>query len=320
MAVISIIIPVYNSEKYIEECVKSVCAQTFSDLEIILIDDGSTDNSFKICENFAKNDMRIKLIHKENNGVSAARNTGIEAATGKHFGFVDSDDVIDSKMFERMLAAIEKNDADIAFCGYLSIKKSENLICEYMDSLEIMNRFDAMEKIFCSEDVKGFLWNKLFHTDIIKENNLLFDESLSYCEDLYFVHKYLSFCSKIVYDRSKMYYYRNGENFTNQDLTEKHFTIINAYDMILENEKNKKIKKFINDSFVMVCAGFRLKCAKSKMRKSAHWKQLKDILNKNLCGFLFRKNTFRRKIYVLCVFFAPRLSVKLLKNKSPLVN
>ncbi len=115
---ISIVVPIYNAEKYLDRCIQSILNQSYKDLEIILIDDGSTDSSNKICNNYQKRDNRIKFISQKNEGVSAARNRGISEATGEFIGFVDSDDYIQPNMYETLYGLINKYNCDISICGY----------------------------------------------------------------------------------------------------------------------------------------------------------------------------------------------------------
>ena len=129
---ISVVIPVYNTEKYLKECIDSVINQSYNNLEIILVDDGSTDNSLEICNKYADMDKRIKVIHKNNGGLSDARNVGIENANGKYITFVDSDDFIENDMYELLYNDVCENNAEIAGCDYylfnsLSTSKSDNI-------------------------------------------------------------------------------------------------------------------------------------------------------------------------------------------------
>lgn len=124
---ISVIIPVYNVEEYLERCVNSVLKQTYNDLEIILVDDGSTDNSGKICDELKNKDDRIIVIHKENQGLSASRNIGIEKATGEYITFVDSDDYILEDMYETLYKNLIRNDADISMCKYQYVKEQQKI-------------------------------------------------------------------------------------------------------------------------------------------------------------------------------------------------
>lgn len=128
MPKISIIVPVYNVEKYLEKCVRSILAQTFTDFELILVDDGSPDSSGAMCDQFAEQDQRVKVIHKENGGLSDARNAGIEIATGEYLGFVDSDDYIADDMYELLYTNIVKEDADLSICGIYDVYEGKEPI------------------------------------------------------------------------------------------------------------------------------------------------------------------------------------------------
>ena len=148
-SLISIIVPVYNVELYLNECINSIRNQTYKNLEIILIDDGSTDNSGKICDEYAKIDSRIVVIHKENKGVTSARKVGVEIANGKYIGFVDSDDYIDKEMYKNMLKKILETDADFIDCGCIRFSDSNNIYYPknfYRSDIELneMNRDNIM--------------------------------------------------------------------------------------------------------------------------------------------------------------------------------
>lgn len=206
---VSIIIPVYNVEQYLRECVDSVLNQTCSDIEIILVDDGSTDQSGKICDEYAKMDSRIKVIHKKNGGVSEARNTGIEAASGERIIFVDSDDCI----HPRLLESYRELDDD-----------SATLLCDYTTDMEEWKRFslnnfqEHMEFVVREKFMKLFYkdymnppFNKYFRADIIREYQIRFPEDMSLGEDLIFNMKYLA-AAKCDYRilHGPFYYYREN--------------------------------------------------------------------------------------------------------------
>ena len=144
---ISIIIPVYNVEKYLRKCLDSIINQTYKKLEIILIDDGSTDNSGKICEEYAKKDDRIIVIHKENAGVSSARNRGIELANGKYIGFIDSDDWIEENMYETLYQNLLQFDVDISMCNYSIIRNHKKTFHKHdlEDGILIDNKKEFFE-------------------------------------------------------------------------------------------------------------------------------------------------------------------------------
>ena len=181
---ISIIIPVYNNEKYLERCIVSLINQTYKNLEIILINDGSTDNSRIICEKYLKKDKRVILVNQKNGGVSAARNKGIEIATGSWIGFVDSDDWITENMYEILHINAIENNADISIGGYIRTD-IEKPAFESKKTLEILDNKTALEYLIL--DKEGYatsVWNKLYKIDVVK--NILFDKTIKYGEDLLF--------------------------------------------------------------------------------------------------------------------------------------
>ncbi len=167
---ISVIIPVYNIEPYIERCLRSVIAQTYKNLEIIVVDDGSTDNGGRICDKIATEDSRIKVIHQTNNGLSAARNTGIKESHGEYIGFVDGDDFIDSDMYEYLYALISDNHADISFCRFRhygfpnqwQFKDDERSGIDILDGMSAMKAFFERKK-----DIPGYVWNGLYIKKIV---------------------------------------------------------------------------------------------------------------------------------------------------------
>ncbi len=192
---ISVIVPVYNVEKYLHKCVDSIINQTYKNLEIILVDDGSPDNCPKICDDYVKQDERVKVVHKENAGVSAARNTGIRAATGDYVCFFDGDDFIEKNMVEKMLDAIEKKGCDICVCGY-SVDFYDNLDKEETVKIVIPWNQPSEQKSLIEYEkhlgICGYVWNKLYSVNLLKLLELNFDEEISLYEDLIFNSK--AFC------------------------------------------------------------------------------------------------------------------------------
>ncbi len=202
---ITVIVPVYNTEKYLNKCIDSIIVQTYENLEIILVDDGSTDNSGKICDEYAKKDSRIKVIHKENEGVSVARNTALDAAEGKYIGFVDSDDYIEKTMYEVLYENIVKSQADISVCGFWFVlgnkkKKQHNELTEgeYSSS-------EAMAQMIDGRLFAGHLCNKLFKAEYAKRSG--FEQNIYVYEDMLYVWKYLRKCNKLFFTTQPLYYY-----------------------------------------------------------------------------------------------------------------
>lgn len=200
---ISIIVPVYNVEMYLEECVNSIINQTYKKLEIILVDDGSTDNSSKICDNFAEKDNRIKVIHKENGGLSDARNAGIEIANGKFIQFIDSDDYIDLDMIELLYNNAKKYNADISMCSHYIL--AEECTPEGTNTLTVYNRVEVLKEVLLDEKVRSYAWNKLFASKLFKE--IRFPKGKVF-EDILTIPKLFEKANTIVLDDVSKYYYR----------------------------------------------------------------------------------------------------------------
>lgn len=213
---ISIIVPVYNVEKYLKRCVDSLINQTYKNLQIILVDDGSQDNCAAICDEYSKADSRITVIHKKNAGVSAARNSGLDIAEGDYVGFVDSDDYIHPEMYEFLLRAIEENNGDMSLVWYEFVYEDDNnnlLNCcqEYSVGKVYGNNEDAVMALYNREfRINVGPWNKLYKKNIFKDLRYPTDKIRG--EDESVIHIILSSCNKVVVLKNKMYYYfhRNG--------------------------------------------------------------------------------------------------------------
>lgn len=200
---ISIIIPVYNKQKYLQRCLTSVLNQTYQNLEIIIVNDGSTDNSLKICKEYLKRDKRIKLIsYRKNRGVSFARNQGLKVATGDYIGFVDSDDEIAYNMYEMQLNDIEKYRADFIQCGAIINKKTETLEnrIEYYEGNQYI-----MQTFLNNWIITPYVWDKLFKKDLIKK--IRFDENFTKNEDLFFIFEVVKNANKFLTNNLPLYNY-----------------------------------------------------------------------------------------------------------------
>jgi len=206
---ISIIIPIFKVEKYLRKCIDSIINQTYRNLEIILVDDGSPDKCPDICDEYAKLDSRIKVIHKKNGGLSSARNAGLDIATGEYIAFVDSDDFVDYDMYENMLYRIKKENADIAICNFDNVD-------EYLCSIDELNSISPIkDNIYNKLQLFEYLgqpnywywvvaWNKLYKKDIFKE--LRFKSNVLH-EDEFIIHHLLGKINKIVGTEKRHYHY-----------------------------------------------------------------------------------------------------------------
>ena len=187
---ISVIVPVYNCEKYLPALIDSVLKQTYRNLEIILIDDGSEDESGTVCDTYARLDSRIRVIHQENGGVSHARNRGLEVVTGEYISFIDSDDTLEPNMYELLAKTIQVYGADIAHCGYKHIVGAEIRVVNDTKRVIPQNRSEAVECLISGHLFGSGLWNKLFRSELIRD--IRFHEDLKINEDTLF--NFQAFC------------------------------------------------------------------------------------------------------------------------------
>lgn len=206
--IISVIVPVYNVEKYIEKCLNSIINQTFQNFEVILVDDGSTDASGVICDEFTKKDDRFRVIHRENGGLSAARNTGINAAKGEYITFVDSDDWIKKELLGQLIILLESNGADISECSFFSDEKTifneeEQIYC--YSNKEYMIRL-LEDKIPGS----SFFCGKLFKKELFYNN--FFSVDKKNCEDLFLMPNIIQKAAQIVVTNKRYYFYYQRPN------------------------------------------------------------------------------------------------------------
>lgn len=227
---ISIIIPVYNVREYLKTAIMSMINQTYKELEIILVDDGSTDGSGELCEQFAEQDQRIKVIHKKNGGLSDARNAGIKSATGEYLAFLDSDDWVDNRFIEYLYKTITIHKADIAQVKYLVLPEEihiEENLCNIREQLFGKESFDSAEfnQIINEEGV--VVWNKLYRKSLF--SNIMFPKGC-YHEDNYVTYKLFYESKKVVFTEAYLYFYRYRKTgIMGKNPEERFSSAINAY-------------------------------------------------------------------------------------------
>lgn len=237
---VSVIIPFYNSQSYINRCVESIIKQTYKNLEIILIDDGSTDLSYFLCKKLAVSDKRIRLIHQDNNGVSAARNTGLKEARGLYIVFADADDWLNPTSIQEMIEVASKQYCDYIIFEYRkcnSLSDSRFDTC-YTGSVQAISARQAFYKVINPFGFYGSVWGKLFKTEIINRYNLTFDEKINVGEDLLFVINYMTKISKYYYSNSVVYnYFNNKDSVLHSDKSvnfKKRSSILHVYEILLK--------------------------------------------------------------------------------------
>ena len=208
--IVSVLIPVYNVEKYLERCLESLINQTLTQIEIVCVNDGSTDNSLKILEEYSKKDSRIVIVNKPNGGLPSARNAGLDVAKGKYVGFVDSDDYVQTDMFEKLYQTAEREKSDIVICG-ANIFPEEPRATDWLyaclsPEYKHMDDFNA-DLLFFDQTVTPFLWRTLIRRDLIEENNLRLREDIMLGEDKAFQCKVYPLAKSITVIPDKLYNY-----------------------------------------------------------------------------------------------------------------
>lgn len=251
---LSIIVPTYNVKSYIEECIDSLLTQNYTNCEIIIVDDGSTDGSGQVCDKLKSKDSRIRVVHQENGGLSAARNTGLKFANGKYISFIDSDDVISSSMFSNMINALEKNRADVAICNFeVFNKQSKYKSLRYKD--EVIDYSGENQIKFFGAALDSSC-NRVYRAEVIKKLGLEFEPKSKVAqEDYWFLVRLFTYIYRIVTVSSCYYKYRErGSSITKShsdgDITKRcldFLTLSKAY--ILKNS-DKKCNDFLNYAYV----------------------------------------------------------------------
>lgn len=303
---ISVIVPVYNAEKFLRICIDSLLAQTFQDYEVVLVNDGSTDGSGKICDFYAEKDCRIYVIHQKNAGVSAARNKALEKVSGEYIFFLDSDDVLPEDAFEKLIHA----DADLVIGSVLEVDECGQLngISQYLPN-QVLSRERALEALFDESQwgYQGYLWNKLYRRSIIVDQNICFDPTIQYNEDRLFLLEYLLSCSKIMLISDVVYYYRQQEKSAlaqiKQGFKPAVLTELDAFEAmkILVKEEYPRLYQdisrltFEKSLYWLDKASKRYPCEKKKLRKYV-------FQNAKICMKISGKSPlYKIKLIVHCI-------------------
>lgn len=301
---ISVIVPIYNAEKYLYRCIKRILTQDYTELELLLIDDGSTDNSGTICDEYAIKDNRIRVFHKENGGVSSARNWGLDNAIGEYIMFVDSDDYMLPGMLEVMLSTLESKKADLVVCG--TTETGGGYWTPIADVDYLINQLKENFVSLLHTELLSPPWNKIYKKEIIGSNR--FCEDISFGEDLLFNIQYLEKCENISFIKESPFYHeKENENslvvkFNRNRLLdiEKVWVVVDRF----SEDKEGLYSKYLRDLIVYI---------RQLLRTEQYlWSEKKNILEEWYSIALIKSlNLFNYKIYYL-----NWVLLLLLKNKQ----
>ena len=320
MPILSVIIPVYNTGKYLKKCLDSVINQTLDNIEIIVINDGSTDDSLQIINEYIEKYNNIKLIHKKNEGASIARNIGICKAKGKYITFLDSDDYIDLDMYKDMIFKLEKESADVIQCGIDFIDQYSEQTIRYLqnDILNLDNN-DAL-KLFINLKITGYTCNKIYKRTLFIENNITYSNIPCY-EDMEVVLKSIMNCNKFLSISNCYYKYRQVEGSLSNKVTEKHIKIytneVKRWLEILDNGEQMSFSSYIetfNITTFMTALNWYIKIKDFNRKKiykdfNIYFKDIipdvniaKCLLNKDISrGFKLTYILWKLRIYDLVI-------------------
>lgn len=301
---VSVIVPVYNSEKYISRCIDSILNQENISLEIIIIDDGSNDGSLNICKAYEQKHKNICVVASKNNGPAAARNKGIVGARGKYVTFVDSDDYISKDMYSKMFSLARSSCADVAICGFMKTSTNEKSV-SYLSKLLVPNKI-YKDKEITNVILKSYyngidivipsLCNKLYRTNILKENKLLIDENYVRAEDYWFNFEVFKLVKSVVYINEPYYNYWNNENSVMHTYRENQFEqSTKTHEKLLEYnktfnfdiDKNKFYKSYLYETAIIIKNIYGMHLSKKekyiKLKSIVENNTYQDAINYTAC-------------------------------------
>lgn len=314
--ILSIIVPVYNVEIFLKQCIDSILSQTFYNFELILVDDGSPDNSGIICDEYSKLDNRIKVVHQENGGLSAARNVGIDIAEGEYIGFVDSDDWIDSEMYEKLYKRAVDEKSDIVACNYYCMDKYGGIKPRVLNAIDLeYDKESAMKEIFTNNILAFSAFNKIYKRDLF--DNLRYKEGII-VEDMDIAYKLVFRSKKISFLKDCLYYYRYNANSIlrkkfNMKRLDEYFVKKDMYHFYalhypeLENYLYFELCVTGIILYTYICIYFPTMSREYKYLVNLDHKRLKLLIKNDRLNF---KNRVRVRIFM----FSPKLHLLICKN------
>lgn len=308
---ISVIVPVYKAEKYFDKCVNSIINQTYKNLEIILVDDGSPDICGKMCDEFAEKDSRVRVFHKENGGQSSARNVGLDNMSGEYVGFVDSDDWIEPNMYERLMSLIKKYDAQISACGtkleYLN-GTSGYFNPDYPNDTKIRyySTFEALEQTFNNTMITYSPCDKLYQSEIF--SSLRMTEGRIY-EDMEIIPKCIELADRVVYDPIPLYHYNLTEESTIRgEFDLKQFAQVDvAFERAQEySVKHPKLYHKAISSYMEICLNV-IHCSKNIEKCNERRQEIISKLRKKTDSETMKELSKKAKIKLIALKISPYL-------------
>lgn len=310
---ISIIIPVFRVEEYINRCLESVLNQTYSNLEIILVDDGSPDRCPQICDDYAKIDERVVVIHQENKGLSGARNAGIAVAHGEYISFIDSDDYIQSIYIEQLYSTLTNSGKRLVACSYSN--KEELLNDELVDNFEVYSAENAIKEILLERAFQPSAWGKLYDRELFSQ--VLFPEGKIF-EDYATAPLFFHLADGLAYCKSKLYYYTyNDESITKSSFNKKqlqYFEIANNINDFLREYYPQLLKHALRRDENVAISYFKKMCEDGYSSKDDIDYTIKKIKS-GLREYLWSSYSLKKKMAAVLIAFSPQLAFRVFAKK-----
>lgn len=280
--VITVVVPIYNVEKYLERCVDSILAQTFQDIEVILVDDGSPDNCAALCDEYARKDTRVRVIHKENGGLSDARNAGMDTAKGEYLCFIDSDDFIDPEMLQILYQLLTDNQADISICGVRNCFESGAYEQCPDERQFVLSGEEALKQTLMGRELAGTICNKLIRRGLCREHRFI--KGRTY-EDAFFMPELLLQAKTVAVTTKSFYnYWHRSGSITTKPFTERNMDVVDAYSYTLQVVRECCPELTDVAMFRLYWANFVVLdkiLATEDYQKLPQFKPVKDFLRKN---------------------------------------
>ena len=301
---ISVIIPVYNTEAYVEKCIRSVIGQTYKELEILIVDDGSTDSSGEICDRLATEDDRIRVFHQKNGGQASARNYALSVSRGEYIGYVDSDDWIAEDMYEVMLNTITQNDCDICVCGRYAVE-GDSIRPSFgseVDSLTVMDRLEAVRRFLTYKSVDSSAWDKLWKRSVLEDVEF----PIGYiCEDIPFVYNALTKANRVVHCAQSFYYCLHRQGSTSRSKFSERGMGLYLYPLGVRNMCRESFPELSSEADFyylknLLVIALRISAVKGRVEQRKH---INAEVRKNISNIL-RSGRLKRsyKLFALLVF------------------
>ena len=313
MPTISVIVPVYNVEKYLRSCIDSILAQTYTDIEVLLVDDGSTDGSGAICDEYAQKDSRVRVFHKENGGVSSARNLGLDKALGSYFLLCDSDDAIHPQLCEMAITKIQKNGLDCLIYGYRCVDEETTLVeIQYdipkIENIELMNCEQVLQEILRGNRFRMLACNKLYKAELWE--NIRYPVGRKYGDDTSVTYRLMDLCQKVGYVQTPYYYYRMRQGSAlHSNISEANLQLFDAYNELLTffASNHPKMMEYACNAYIVRIFDFLHGLKNNPDRVELVSMLYKRIKEKAKTIFKHGHPTIKQKLLIRFMMLSPKL-------------